>query len=124
MVGLSKKLNSFFLLNVIIRVGFTIELRNFRRPKLPFVHNALQRRIVKSENKMFILKYLNHFYNNFDCVIHKELSLNTDILAYFIFDYYPIAILLGGLILLIAMIGAIMLTLPFFLVSLKIDNKL
>jgi len=53
---------------------------------------------------LFVPDYLDIVYQR---------SRNTDALAFLIFDYYPVALLLGSLILLIAMIGAIILTLHF-----------
>lgn len=44
-----------------------------------------------------------------------QVNKNTDILAFIIFDYYPVALLLGSLILLIAMLGAIILTLQYLI---------
>jgi len=45
-----------------------------------------------------------------------------NILGYIIYDYYPIALLLGSLILLVAMMGAIILTLPFLTNDYKKKN--
>jgi len=42
-----------------------------------------------------------------------QLNKNTDVLAFLIFDHYPLALLVGSLILLMAMVGAIILTLHY-----------
>lgn len=59
------------------------------------------------------LEYFLFVPDFFDTVY--QINKNTDILAFIIFDYYPVALLLGSLILLIAMLGAIILTLQYLI---------
>jgi len=53
---------------------------------------------------MFFPDYFDSLY---------QLNKNTDVLAFLIFDHYPLALLMGSLLLLIAMVGAIILTLHY-----------
>lgn len=64
-------------------------------------------------NPEWILGQSFFFYANINYFNYIYLVDFLNILGYIIYDYYPIALLLGSLILLVAMMGAIILTLPF-----------
>lgn len=55
---------------------------------------------------------LHSFMPDYFDMLYQD-KKSTDVLTFVLFDYYPIALLLGSLILIMAMIGAIILTLHY-----------